>query len=152
MIVLDTNVLSAFTRLGLIPLITSTFTEIFIPESVKMEFSKRWGDEIFDLLIVLEVERTINDCPGSLSQADIDVVEIGISKNLLIASDDLTIRKFARSLDTKITGSLGILRQLYKDKKIDTFKEYKEYVFRLSDDVYMTKGLIEWALDVETEK
>lgn len=43
MIVLDTNVLSAFTRLGLIPLITSTFTEIFIPESVKMEFSKRWG-------------------------------------------------------------------------------------------------------------
>lgn len=110
------------------------------------------GDEIFDLLIVLEVERTINDCPGSLSQADIDVVEIGISKNLLIVSDDLTIRKFARSLDTKITGSLGILRQLYKDKKIDTFKEYKEYVFRLSDDVYMTKGLIEWALDVETEK
>lgn len=55
------------------------------------------GDEIFDLLIVLEVERTINDCPGSLSQADIDVVEIGISKNLLIASDDLTNRKFAHS-------------------------------------------------------
>ncbi|MCY3414211.1 MAG: hypothetical protein INQ03_21380 [Candidatus Heimdallarchaeota archaeon] len=151
MIILDNSVLSAFTRLGLINSFELMFEEIIIPTSVKQEYSMRFHTEIPKFIEVIYSQRSLTEFPPQLTEADVDVVELGISKNMLIASDDLTLRKFARSQGLRVTGSLGILRKMYLSYQITNTEEYRKLLYQLSEDVYMTENLIQWALNTERE-
>jgi len=63
-----------------------------------------------------------------------------------IASDDRPLRKYAEKLGIKMTGSLVILKLLYKRKIIKSWEDYMAHLNSLQKDIYISDELMDWAL------
>lgn len=83
--------------------------------------------------------------PVSLSSADLSIIKLGLEYKIPIASDDKTIRQFAKNLGISITGSLGLLKSLYQNKIIKRREEYMSFLDSLQKDIYISDELKKWA-------
>lgn len=89
----------------------------------------------------------MKDIPLSLSSADLSIIRLALEHNKGIASDDRPLRIYVEKLGITITGSLGLLKALYKNKIIKTRDEYITYIGSLQEDVYISDELMKWALE-----
>ena len=151
MLVLDNSVLSAFTKLDLLAELGSHVKKGLISWEILKEHSQKWESVLPEWINVVkpEPEELESNPPASLSRADISGVFLSTQFQCSLASDDLDLRKFATSLDIKITGSLGLLKAMYLKNIIKNKGDYYLHVDLLRTDVYFTEDLYEWARDVE---
>ena len=149
MIIFDNSVLSAFTRLKLLPYIKKLYPTVAISKEILMEYSLDWKDAIPTWIKILHSNEKIilKDIPLSLSPADLSIIRLALEYKNPIASDDRPLRNYAKKLGILITGSLGLLKTLYQKKLIKTRDEYIAYLNSLQEDVYISDELMKWALD-----
>lgn len=149
MIILDNSVLSAFTRLKLLSSLKLLFSTIFISKEIIEEYSNEWKEMIPNWVKILSSNRDIplENIPLSLSSADLSIIKLALEYNMPIASDDRPLRNYAIKLEIKITGSLGLLKLLYKKRIIKSREKYIHYLNSLQEDIYISEDLLKWALD-----
>ncbi|MFX1237822.1 MAG: hypothetical protein ACFE8P_08895 [Promethearchaeota archaeon] len=149
MIVLDNSVLSAFTRLELLNSLQLLFPNAIITQDILSEYSLKWQEIIPKWIQVLQPDDKISlsDVPSSLSSADLSIIRIAIELKKPIASDDRPLRTYAKKLGILITGSLGLLKLLYKKHMIPTREKYINYLNLLREDVYISEEHMKWALE-----
>lgn len=87
-----------------------------------------------------------------MSVADVSVLNLALQLSCQLASDDGLIRSTAQSNNIPITGSLGRLKAMYVKSIIKGKKNYQKIISSLSEDVYLTEELLEWALDVQRSR
>ena len=138
MIILDNSVLSAFTRLKLLPSLKLLFPSVIISKEILDEYSLQWQKENIP---------NWKKIPLSLSSADLSVIRLALEHDKPIASDDRPLRIYAEKLGILITGSLGLLKLLYKKRIIENLDEYITYLNSLQEDVYISDELMKWALE-----
>jgi len=150
MIILDNSVLSAFTRLKLLPSLKLLFPSVIISKEILDEYSLQWQKEnIPNWINILQSNENIilKKIPLSLSSADLSVIRLALEHDKPIASDDRPLRIYAEKLGILITGSLGLLKLLYKKRIIENLDEYITYLNSLQEDVYISDELMKWALE-----
>lgn len=158
MIILDNSVLSAFTRLNLLSQLKELILSIIISKDVVKEYSEHWQKRIPEWIKIIEPNEDIRveNSPVSLSPADLSLIRLGLEYKISIASDDKQLRKFAKSLDIPIIGSLGLLKLIFQKKIIKTQDEYVKILDSLQKDLYISPELLNWALkdlvDIEIVK
>jgi len=149
MIILDNSVLSAFIRLKLVPSLKLLFPSAIISKEILNEYSLQWQENIPKWINILQSDEsiTLKNIPLSLSSADLSIIRLALEHDKPIASDDRPLRNYAEKLGILITGSLGLLKSLYKKRIIDTRDEYITYLNLLRKDVYISNELMKWALE-----
>jgi len=150
MIILDNSVLSAFKRLELLSHLKELVSSAMISKEVLNEYTEQWQKTIPNWIKILKPSKEIilKSTPISLSSADLSLMRLGLEFKIPIASDDKTLRQFAKNLGISITGSLGLLKSLYQNKIIKTREEYISYLDSLQKDIYISDELMKWALEV----
>ncbi|KKM07565.1 hypothetical protein LCGC14_1732670 [marine sediment metagenome] len=149
MIIFDNSVLSAFTRLKLLPSLKKLLSSAIISKEIFEEFSLQWQQTIPNWIRILQSNKNIplKDIPLSLSSADLSVIRLALEHDKGITSDDRPLRIYAEKLGIIITGSLGLLKALYQKKIIKTRDDYIAYLGSLQEDVYISNELMKWALE-----
>jgi predicted nucleic acid-binding protein len=89
----------------------------------------------------------LNSPPLSLSTADLSLIRLALEYKLPIATDDRSLRLFAKNLEISVIGSLGLLKTLYKKKIIKTKEEYISLLESLQKDIFISDDLMKWALE-----
>lgn len=150
MIILDNSVLSAFKRLKLLSHLKELVSSAMISKEVLNEYTEQWQKTIPNWIKILQPSKEIilESTPISLSSADLSLMRLALEFKIPIASDDKTLRLFAKNLGISITGSLGLLKSLYQNKIIKTREEYISYLDSLQKDIYISDELMKWALEV----
>jgi predicted nucleic acid-binding protein len=148
LIILDNSVLSSFTRLNLLDELEILFKEVFVTKAIIDEYSSSWSGKLPKFIIIVDITTEITLPPPlrALSQADLPLIRLSLDKSLPIASDDLSLRKYAKSLDIKITGSVGLLRAMWDQKIIFEKDIFNQLVTDLQKDVFLSDDLINWVL------
>jgi predicted nucleic acid-binding protein len=148
MIILDNSVLSAFTRLKLLPSLRKLLRTAMISKEIFSEYSREWQKRIpkWINIRVLSKEIELGNIPSSLSDSDISIIKLSLEINAPLASDDKSVRNYAKSLGIGITGSIGLLKMLYQKKIIDSKENYVKYIELLRQDLYFSDELMKWAL------
>ena len=148
-LVLDNTVLSAYTRLKLLPFLREIFPKIVISRKIHKEYSKKWKKNLPNWIeiIISEDNITLEGIPVSLSSSDLSVIRLGLQYNYSIASDDIPLRNYAKKVGLQIVGSLGLLKLLYQERVIPNQAKYEELIDLLSEDVYISDKLKKWALE-----
>lgn len=149
MIILDNSVLSAFTRLKLLPSLEKLIPSAIISKEILNEYSLQWQQTIPKWIRILQSDESIllKDIPLTLSPADLSIIRLALEHKSPIASDDRPLRLYAEKLGISITGSLGLLKALYQKKIIETREEYITLLNSLEEDVYISDELMKWALE-----
>ena len=149
MIILDNSVLSAFKRLELLSHLKELVSSAMISKEVLNEYTEQWQKTIPNWIKILQPSKEIilESTPISLSSADLSLMRLGLEFKIPIASDDKTLRQFAKNLGISITGSLGLLKSLYQNKIIKTREEYIFFLDSLQKDIYISDELMKWALE-----
>ena len=149
MIILDNSVLSAFTRLKLLPSLEKLIPSAIISKEILNEYSLQWQQTIPKWIRILQSDESIllKDIPLTLSPADLSIIRLALEYKSPIASDDRPLRLYAEKLGISITGSLGLLKALYQKKIIETREEYITLLNSLEEDVYISDELMKWALE-----
>ena len=150
MIILDNSVLSVFKRLELLSHLKELISFAIISKEVFNEYTNQWQKTIPNWIKILQPSKEIilESTPISLSSADLSLMRLALEFKIPIASDDKTLRLFAKNLGISITGSLGLLKSLYQNKIIKTREEYIYYLDSLQKDIYISDELMKWALEV----
>jgi len=125
------------------------FSTVFISKEITEEYSNEWREKIPNWVKILSSNRDIplENIPLSLSSADLSIIKLALDYNMPITSDDRPLRNYAIKLEIKITGSLGLLKLLYKKRIIKSREKYIHYLNSLQEDIYISEDLIKWALD-----
>jgi predicted nucleic acid-binding protein len=149
MIILDNSVLSAFTRLKILSLLRKLIKKALISPEIILEYSQEWAKKIPKWIIVQKANEKIplQQVPSSLSPSDISLIKLAIAHKKPLASDDKPLRNFARQHGVAITGSLGLLKQLYLKRIIPSREKYLALLKLLQDDVFISDDLMKWALE-----
>ncbi|MGV9172469.1 MAG: hypothetical protein ACOC35_07870 [Promethearchaeia archaeon] len=148
MLILDNCVLSAFTRLKLLSSLQILIPTAIISEKIVNEYSLKWQKKIPSWIKIIQSDEEIilKKIPSSLSPTDLTLIRLALEYKNPIASDDRPLREYAEKLGIQITGSLGLLKLLYKKKIIKTREEYMSHLNSLQKDVYISDELMDWAL------
>ncbi|MHA1910684.1 MAG: hypothetical protein ACTSYA_03215 [Candidatus Kariarchaeaceae archaeon] len=148
MIILDNSVLSAFTRLNLFDKLRILFPNAYVSQAIYEEYTEKWKDQIPSWIKIIKnmTKIVLEKIPLSLSPADISVIKLSLDLKKPIASDDRDLRDYAKGLNIAITGSLGIIKTLFDRQIIKTREEYIEILNSLSQDIFLTDELLQWAL------
>lgn len=138
LIICDTSSLILFDKINKLDLLSLCYQKIYVTPEIVAEFGNVLPGWI-------EVKKVTNH---SLQQTLIQILGSGESSaialcfeipNALVVIDDLKARKIARSLNLKITGSLGILIKAKEKGHIHQLKpvlqEIEQTDFRISKNV-----------------
>ncbi len=149
MIILDNSVLSSFKRLKLLSHLRKLLSSAIISEEVYNEYTIHWQKTIPKWIKILQPSKDIplKSFPISLGSADLSLIRLSLEYKIPIATDDKSLRQFAKNLGISVTGSLGLLKSLYQGKIIKTRKEYLFFLNSLQKDIYISDELMKWALD-----
>ena len=148
MIVLDNSVLSALTNLDVLDKLMLIFPEVYITQSILEEYSTKWKEIIPKNINIIKIDNEFQNAPLSLSDTDLDVLTLAITNNSLLATDDRNLRKFSKQNNILVTGSLGLIRQMYLSSLFDSDEMYINTISSLSKDVFLSQDLIDWALSI----
>jgi predicted nucleic acid-binding protein len=98
MLIIDTSVLSAFTRLGILNLFQDAVGDIFTTRLVINEFSQSFQINIpYWISIKVGEDKIQQTFPLSLSQADKSIIILSQNLGFTIATDDLNIRNYCKT-------------------------------------------------------
>jgi predicted nucleic acid-binding protein len=149
MIIFDNSILSAFTRLRLLPTLKKLVRTAIISNEIFQEYSSKWQKKIPKWIDIVEVNKEIvlENIPVSLSNSDLSIIRLAIERKMLLASDDLPLRDYAKKLGIAITGSLGLLKALYQKHFIKEREKYVKLLYSLQEDIYISDELMKWALE-----
>jgi predicted nucleic acid-binding protein len=138
LIICDTSCLILFDKIGTLYLLKESYSSVF----VSTEIMEEYGKPLPDWVKIKEVENK------TLQQTLMQILDKGESSaialafeipNTLVALDDLKARKIAKSLDLKITGSLGILVKATQLGHIESLRPILDQVqqtdFRISENI-----------------
>ena len=68
------------------------------------------------------IDIPLENVPLSSSSADLSIIKLTLEYNMPIPSDDRPLRNYAINLESKITGSLGLLKLLSNStSKVDKY-------------------------------
>lgn len=148
MIIFDNSVLSSFTKLGLLNELKKLFHCIFLTDAIFEEYSKTFSSKLPEFFVIgrITTKYKLPFPPNSLSNADLSLIKLAVNKSLPIATDDLSLRIYAKSLKIKVTGSVGILRAMWEEGIIVDRNMYSSLVTNLQNDLFLTPELIIWLL------
>jgi len=137
-IISDTSCLVLLDKIGHLELLKSCYSTVYITREIQAEY----GNKLPTWVIVEQPK------DASLQKTLEQVLDIGEASALALAMekqnstiilDDLRARKVAKSLNLKITGTLGMLVKAKQDGVIDKVKplieELRKTDFRASDNV-----------------
>lgn len=138
LIICDTSCLILFEKIDRIALLHNCYPKVYITPEIAGEFGKNLPDWI-----------TIKEAKNlPLRQTLFQIIGAGESSAIalafelpdaLVAIDDLKARKVAKSLNLKITGSLGILvkaKELgYIEKLLPVLEQVQQTDFRISENI-----------------
>ncbi|PSR55868.1 DUF3368 domain-containing protein [Adhaeribacter arboris] len=139
LIICDTSCLILFDKIGKLELLRQCYDTIYVTPIIAAEF----GDALPDWIKTIEaknqaLQKTLTHVlgPGESSA-------IALTFDLpdsIVALDDLKARKVAKSLNLKITGSLGILVKAkekgYVEKLSPVLEQVQETDFRISENIF----------------
>jgi len=139
---------------GLLDLVFKLYDIILIPQSVYDEIVVKGKEEGHSDAIVLEqaitngkikvvkVEKeNLNITSSKLHQGEINAILLTLQSEVeIILLDDEEARIFARKLNIKVKGSLGILIDLLKDNFLD-FEEAHQYLKKLNAIMYLSSDV-----------
>ena len=138
LIICDTSCLILFDKINRIDLLRHCYKNVYVTPEIVAEFGK-------PLQTWVKVKEVKN---GTLKQTLNQILGAGESSaiaisfeilNSLVAIDDLKARKIAKSLNLKITGSLGILVKAKEAGHIEKLKpilqEIEQTDFRISANI-----------------
>ena len=138
LIICDTSCLILFDKINKIDLFRRCYKNVYVTPEIVAEF----GEQLPSWIKVKEVKngnlkQTLNQILGAGESSAIALYfEID---NALVAVDDLKARKVAKSLNLKITGSLGILVKAKETGHVDKLKpilqEVEQTDFRISANI-----------------
>lgn len=138
LIICDTSSLILFEKINRLDLLWHCYKNVYVTPEIVAEF----GDSLPGWIKVKEVKskvlkQTLNQSLGAGESSAIALYfEI---ENALVAVDDLKARRIAKSLNLKITGSLGILVKAkeagYIEKLKPILQEVEQTDFRISANI-----------------
>ena len=149
MLVLDSTVLSSFIKLGLLEKLANLLSPLYITKEIFTEYQTYGVQDIQQWVSVTDSkeDQELGKIPSSLSKADLSVIRLALENNYGLASDDRSLRKTAQQLGILVTGSLGLLKELFKSKIIESKSEYIDLLNQLQQDIYLSDELLRWALE-----
>jgi len=137
-IISDTSCLVLLDKIGRLELLKSCYSTVYITREIQTEY----GNKLPTWVIVEQpkdasLQKTLEQV---LDKGEASALALAIEKeNATIILDDLRARKVARSLNLKITGTLGVLVKAKQDGLIDKVKplieELRKTDFRASEIV-----------------
>ncbi len=133
-IIADTSCLIIFTKIQQLDVLNVLFSDIVITPQIQLEFNNNLPNWIKinkanELLV-----RSINN-QLDLGESSAIALALETEKHLLIL-DDLKARKFAKSANLNIIGTVGIIAKAAIENHIDavdTFNKIQNTNFRISD-------------------
>ena len=138
LIICDTSCLILFDKIGKLELLRQCYDTIYVTPIIAAEFGNALPDWI----------KTIEAKNQALQQTLIHILgpressAIALTFDLpdsIVALDDLKARKVAKSLNLKITGSLGILVKAkekgYVEKLSPVLEQVQQTDFRISENI-----------------
>jgi len=159
-VVSNSGPLFHLTKVGLIGLLLKLFDKIYIPPSVYEEIvikgnerghsdAKLIENQISnENIIVKDIKKDPKNFQSSrLHPGELDAIELALNLNTnLILLDDEEARIFARTLQLKVKGSLGILVQLLKEDYLK-FNEAEHYLRKLNSIMYLSSDAFNYIRD-----
>ena len=138
LVICDTSCLILFDKINKLELLKHCYSSIYVTPEIAEEFGKALPDWI-------KIKRATNQ---ALQQTLTRIIGKGESSAIaltfdlpdtLVALDDLKARKVAKSLNLKITGSLGILvkakEQGHIEKLLPVLNQVQQTDFRISENI-----------------
>jgi len=138
----NSSPLIAFSAIGRLDLIQSTFNSILIPEAVNREVNisahsfathaRIWEPIRADWIAVVPVKENpvLVTLRESLGAGEAETIILAIERNLPLLLDDLPARKTAIRMNLSPIGSLGILARC---KHVGAIREVKPFVQALQN-------------------
>lgn len=152
-VVFNTSPIIFLCKLGYLELAMNLFDDIYIPTSVFTEISKK-EDTLKTLIEVFIQEETFKQREIKLinifrglnqrigkGESEAIVLAIELEADYVIL-DDFVARKEAIKLGLNVKGTLGIIRKLMNDKRIeiivldDLYERLKKIKFRVKRDIF----------------
>lgn len=152
-VVFNTSPIIFLYKLGYLELALSLFDDIYIPTSVFTEISKK-EDKLKTLIEVFIQEETFKQREIKLinifrglnqrigkGESEAIVLAIELEADYVIL-DDFVARKEAIKLGLNVKGTLGIIRKLITDERIeimvldDLYERLKKIKFRVKRDIF----------------
>ncbi len=155
MVIVDNCTMSALQRINRLSLLSCLFSDIIVPCAVEEEFSKRWNERLSNKSIFLK--ETVPSTPQKI-QNDENFIQLGRGEQEcilwaletmgLLITDDLKVRTICRKLKIPFIGTLGVCKLGYMKGCFENLTDYLKTINSLSEDLYLTAELFDWAKDV----
>lgn len=138
-VIVDTSVLIALEKIGLLQILCGIYKEIILPDGVVKEF----GDINIGCCLIKKVENTLADFlmrDLNLGRGESEVIALAHESKQKALIDDLKARKVAVALGLTISGSIGILLKAEKIGLIEN--AYKKAVELKNKGFYVSEELL----------
>lgn len=155
-IVSDTTPIITFVKADSLILLKELFGTVVIPKAVYEELTSNllYQDEInvINNCEFLEVKEVRDKTPlmvgnSCLHSGEREAILLAKDLNALLLIDEIKARKYAIQEGISITGSIGILKKVYKDK-IRTKQDIDNIVNALKQsDIYIAKHLYDYIFE-----
>lgn len=155
-IVSDTTPIITFVKADSLILLKELFGTVVIPKAVYEELTSNllYQDEInvINNCEFLEVKEVRDKTPlmvgnSYLHSGEREAILLAKDLNALLLIDEIKARKYAIQEGISITGSIGILKKVYKDK-IRTKQDIDNIVNALKrSDIYIAKHLYDYIFE-----
>lgn len=138
LIICDTSCLILFDKIGKLEILRKCYNNIYVTPEIAAEFGKI-------LPVWIEIKAAKNQdlqqtLTKILGQGESSAIALTFDlPDTLVVLDDLKARKVAKSLNLKITGSLGILVKAkqhgYIEKLLAVLEQVQQTDFRISENI-----------------
>lgn len=138
-VIVDTSVLIALEKIGLLSILCKIYKDVLLPEAVIKEF----GDINLDCISIKPVKSKLVNIllkDLNLGKGEAEVIALSYETNLPVLIDDMKARKLANDLGLIVSGTIGILM---KAQQIGIVKSALEKILELrSKGFYISEELI----------
>ena len=150
MVVVDNSCLSSLTSIGHLKLLSDLFDVIIIPSLVLEEYNRSWDTELLEPIspTVRSFTTNLPEYSDRLSTADRQCITIAQDLSRGIVTDDNRLRQYCVNNAIPVIGTIGVMKLGYQKDYFGTFETYKKLIFKLSEDLFLTEDIIQFALDV----
>jgi predicted nucleic acid-binding protein len=139
LVICDTSCLILFDKIKQLELLRRCYSDIYVTPEIAEEFSQDLPDWITIRKATNQaLQQTLNQI---LDKGEASAIALTYDlSNTLLVLDDLKARRVAKSLNLKITGSLGILvkakEQGHIEKLSPILKQVQQTDFRISEKIF----------------
>jgi predicted nucleic acid-binding protein len=151
-IIIDTSVLSAYTKIQRLDLLRKTLEdkEIIIPDTVHNEIiHEEIHDAIRDKWILTEPTTTSRP-PPKIDLGEWGVIQLAKKHNSTAIIDDKNAREHAQKIKIRVSGTIALLK-LARQKKLISQKELEEIItdLRDKDNFHINPQILKWLRETD---